>query len=209
MYSIPKIVVDDHDDPEDLSVDVEDEEEEEDGTSLSSPKRGQSSPMSSGAREEEMEEDDDEIAEDDDDDDDEVKRARPKLVMPTPLNPLSLPNAGQPGGHPPHFLANLAAAMAAAAAANGGVPPAGLFPPPGLPPVSAAAGLIPPPPPGLSSLGPVTGFTNSLHHQLFRSGGEVALRESSASANVPFVFVHNATRLTISLHFCRKTFCLN
>ena len=92
MYLIPKIDVDDVDpseDPEDLSVDVEDEEEADSGETSLSPARmrGRSSPLSSreednGMTGEEMEDEDDtdEIADEDDiEDDDAVKRDHPKV----------------------------------------------------------------------------------------------------------------------------------
>ena len=87
----PKIDVDDVDpseDPEDLSVDVEDEEEASNSgeTSLSpgARLRGRSSPLSCSRHEEDNEmedEDDDEIADEDDieDDTDAVKRDHPKV----------------------------------------------------------------------------------------------------------------------------------
>ena len=84
MNRIPKIEVDDdHEDPEDLSVDVEDEEDS--GETSLSPKRDglQSSPLSGREGEEGMmeDEDEDEIADEDDvdDDDDAVKRDHPKV----------------------------------------------------------------------------------------------------------------------------------
>ena len=89
LYLIPQIDVDDVDpseDPEDLSVDVEDEEEASNSgeTSLSPDARlrGRSSPLSSRLEDDnEMEdEDDDEIADEDDiEDDDAVKRDHPKV----------------------------------------------------------------------------------------------------------------------------------
>ena len=95
LYLIPKIDVDDVDpseDPEDLSVDVEDEEDCSGETSLSPARmRGRSSPLSSREEDNGMEdEDDDEIADDDDiEDDDAVKRDHPKvkeiLSVPQPL----------------------------------------------------------------------------------------------------------------------------
>ena len=91
LYLIPQIDVDDVDpseDPEDLSVDVEDEEEASNSgeTSLSPDARTRgrvSSPLSCGREEDnEMEDDDDdEIADEDDieDDTDAVKRDHPKV----------------------------------------------------------------------------------------------------------------------------------
>jgi hypothetical protein len=181
--SEPKTDVgEDDDDPEDLSVDVE-EDDDEGSTSLS-PKRVHSSPITKD--DDEMEEDDDEMEEIEEDEDNErADEHRGRLVMPTPLNPLD-PRAGShiPGQPPPpQFLANLAAAMqaaaAAAAAANGGVPSSlsGLFPPPSLPPTTTT-GMPPPPPPGhpggIPGLNPglhMGGFVG-LHHHLFKSGGE-------------------------------------
>ena len=92
VSDLPKIDVDDVDpseDPEDLSVDVEDEEEEasNSGETSISPDarlRGRSSPLSSRLEEDnEMEDEDDtdEIADEDDieDDTDAVKRDHPKV----------------------------------------------------------------------------------------------------------------------------------